>query len=331
VSIDATRHAWQRQGLRPAEKLVLLAMADRAGEDHCCWPSVDRLVLDTGLDRKTVGRAVAALLAVGEIEDTGRRAGASRRVRIYRMTGVCGREDGKIPPKTGLSQKRDDPQNGMIPKTGPSQNGDDPKNGPIDRPKNGPIDRPKNGPIPLIGNEPTNEPTNEPPTCCASGDAPPAQTGGTPPAGEEKFLLTKRKRKLSGLRLAWFEVFWTAFDYKHGKTAAADAWLDIPSLKNAVCQQIVMAAKREAEARPALVAAGQTPKWAQGWISERRWEDEHGPATPAPRAGQGGQGGAARQDDAYSALVDRARQRQQQAGQGNQENGRPEDRQGGAA
>ncbi len=330
MSIDATRHAWQRQGLRPAEKLVLLAMADRAGEDHCCWPSVDRLVLDTGLDRKTVGRAVAALLAVGEIEDTGRRAGASRRVRIYRMAGVCGREDGKIPPKTGPSPKRDDPENGTIPKEGQSQNGDDPKNGPIDRPKNGPIDRPKNGPIPLIGNEPTKEPTKEPPTCCASGDAPHSQEGKSADDSKGKFLLTRKKRRLTGPRLAWFEVFWTAFDYKHGKTTAADAWFDLPPMKNDEWHRIVLAAKREAEARPALIAAGQTPKWAQGWITERRWEDEHGPAVP-PRPGQGGPAGAGRPDDAYTALVDRARQRQQQAEQGNQETGRPGDRQGGAA
>lgn len=100
----------------------------------------------------------------------------------------------------------------------------------------------------------------------ASGDAVGSQT--------DPFYLTKKKRKLSGKRLETFERFFEAFGLKRGKAEAADAWMDIPQLTNALVEQIIEAAKREAARRPAIIAEGRTPKWAQGWISGRRWEDE---------------------------------------------------------
>jgi hypothetical protein len=84
---------------------------------------------------------------------------------------------------------------------------------------------------------------------------------------------TKKKRTLSGKRLESFERFWAAFGYAKGKAEAADAWLDIPSLTNALVNTICLAAEREAARRPEIVARGNTPKMAQGWISGRRWED----------------------------------------------------------
>ncbi len=85
--------------------------------------------------------------------------------------------------------------------------------------------------------------------------------------------LTRRKRKLSGWKLKAFDEFWEAFAYKKGRAEAADAWLDIPELSPELARKIIDAAGREARARPALVSKGQTPKWPQGWLSARRWED----------------------------------------------------------
>ncbi len=92
-------------------------------------------------------------------------------------------------------------------------------------------------------------------------------------AGKAEFYLSKRKRKLSGIKLEQFEKFWAAFDYKRGKAEAADAWLDLAPHKELV-DTIVEGAKREAAARQILTKKGQTPKMAQGWLSGRRWEDE---------------------------------------------------------
>ena len=103
---------------------------------------------------------------------------------------------------------------------------------------------------------------------CASGDA---------PLKPEIFYETKKKKKLSGKRLESFEQFWSAFSYKKGRAEAADVWLEIPGLKPSIVDKIIKAAKLEASSRNGQ----KTPKMAQGWLSGRRWEDEH---TEAPVA-----------------------------------------------
>lgn len=92
---------------------------------------------------------------------------------------------------------------------------------------------------------------------------------------------TKKGRLLTGKRLASFERFWADFGYAKGKAEAADAWLDIPALTDALVDRICAAAGKEAEGRNELIARGHTPKMAQGWISGRRWEDDE-PAPPKP-------------------------------------------------
>lgn len=91
---------------------------------------------------------------------------------------------------------------------------------------------------------------------------------------EETFYLTKKNRKLTGERLIAFDQFWDVFDYKSGKADAADAWLDIPILTQNIMAKILTAAKIEAQNRPSLRANKSTPKMGQGWLSDRRWEDE---------------------------------------------------------
>lgn len=96
---------------------------------------------------------------------------------------------------------------------------------------------------------------------------------------------TRRGRKLSGRRLETFLVFWDAFAYKSGKSDAADAWMDIPSLNKGLVDEIVAAASIEAKNRGDMVAAGKTPKMPQGWLSSRRWEDEGIQSVPGAAAG----------------------------------------------
>jgi hypothetical protein len=86
--------------------------------------------------------------------------------------------------------------------------------------------------------------------------------------------LTKKKRVLSGKRLEAFNRFWAAFSFYKGKAEAADAWLDIPSLTDSLVETIIAAAMREARGRAQVIAKNGTPKWAQGWLTARRWEDE---------------------------------------------------------
>lgn len=99
MSLDATTWAWkvrqkQKAGgsTKPLKRLVLLSLADRAGEDHCAYPSVARLVEDTEMDRKTVLKIIDELIQDGLIEDTGERKGRTKQVKVYRLVGVNGRE-----------------------------------------------------------------------------------------------------------------------------------------------------------------------------------------------------------------------------------------------
>jgi hypothetical protein len=85
--------------------------------------------------------------------------------------------------------------------------------------------------------------------------------------------ITHRKRHLKGQALQDFELFWKTYGYAYGKAEAADAWLDIPEQYYDL-ERILEGARREAKKRPGLIAERKTPKYAQGWISSRRWEDE---------------------------------------------------------
>lgn len=100
MSLDATNWAWKvsiptkKGGSLPALKLVvLLSMADRASEDHTCYPSAKRLAADCKIDRKTVMKILAELSDDGLITDTGERKGQTKQVVVYRLNGVVGRED----------------------------------------------------------------------------------------------------------------------------------------------------------------------------------------------------------------------------------------------
>lgn len=109
MSIDATRWAWQ-QPVKPSQKLVLLTLADRADEHFNCYPSIQRMVNDTGLDRKTIIRSLQSL------EDEGyicvRRTDGEN--NFYMLLGVQDRHQNRdTRPKNGTGRP--------VPKTVPHQ------------------------------------------------------------------------------------------------------------------------------------------------------------------------------------------------------------------
>lgn len=164
MSIDATRWAWTAPVSNSSQRLVLLSLADRAGEEHTAWPSIERLAKDTVLDKKTVQKVILELIKLGLIEDTGERTGPTKRVRILKLNGVTGREEctqnqeDSNPRKAGKS-KPNQPKNGNIKqsqKRNDSKNGNNPENGALNDPKNGMLNDPKNGVQNLSGNLPMN-------------------------------------------------------------------------------------------------------------------------------------------------------------------------------
>ncbi|RSO00911.1 helix-turn-helix domain-containing protein [Acinetobacter pittii] len=100
MSLDATVWAWKKKftqakgGSSPAlKKLVLLSMADRADEQHCCYPSSKRLADDCQINKKTLFKILDELCSEGLIFDTGERKGRTKQVIVYRLIGVQGREN----------------------------------------------------------------------------------------------------------------------------------------------------------------------------------------------------------------------------------------------
>lgn len=106
MSRAATDWAWGLE-LKASQKLLMLSLADRADESHCCYPSIQRLVKDTGMDRKTIGKWVWQMIDDGLITDTGERKGKTKQVRVLRLN---------IEVKE--AQKRNSTENGNDPKFG---------------------------------------------------------------------------------------------------------------------------------------------------------------------------------------------------------------------
>lgn len=119
MSIDATRWAWAVSVNNSSQRLVLLSLADRAGEDHTAWPSIERLAKDTVLDKKTVQKVLIELMKLQLIIDTGERTGPTKRVKILKLNGVKGREEytqnrDDLNSKKDIKSKVNQPNNGNI-------------------------------------------------------------------------------------------------------------------------------------------------------------------------------------------------------------------------
>ncbi len=88
MSLDATLWAW-RQPVTAHQKIVLLAMADRAGEDHSCCPHISRLSADTGMSAPEVQSTIADLECLGLV----RSVEAHEHISVFQLIEVVGREE----------------------------------------------------------------------------------------------------------------------------------------------------------------------------------------------------------------------------------------------
>ncbi|MCD3784851.1 helix-turn-helix domain-containing protein [Escherichia coli] len=239
MSRHATDWAWETDPGSSSLKLILLSMADRADEYNLCYPSIERLVKDTCLNKKTVQAGLISLMKMGLISDTGERKGATKRVRVFSLNitkkgNIKGNLDGCNEPENGNV-----PKNGNIPKNGmlnDPKNGNIPKNGMLNDPKNGMLNDPKNG----IQNQSYNQSFNqERESRTKTGDSVPHDPGANnavmnnfvPPGGPGqlgKFVMHEqwqpsddflRKSSLQGIyldslptaqELAEFRIYWMA-------------------------------------------------------------------------------------------------------------------------
>lgn len=70
---------------RAIKKLIMLNLADRAGDDGLCFPSVAKIAEDTLLDRRTIMTAITSMIDEGLLEDTKMRKGQTKQVRVLRI------------------------------------------------------------------------------------------------------------------------------------------------------------------------------------------------------------------------------------------------------
>lgn len=120
MSFNATQWAWNASVNTSSQRLVLLALADRAGLEHTAWPSIERIARDTLLDKKTVQKVIVELIKFGLIQDTGKRKGVTKKVRVLQLS--IGKQSDQILMKKNKSSfsnaykniGENNPKNGLL-------------------------------------------------------------------------------------------------------------------------------------------------------------------------------------------------------------------------
>jgi len=117
MSLRAMAWAWAQDTKSSGERLVLLALADHAGEDGECYPHTARLGEKCALDRKTVQRHLIALDERGLVEKLYRRKRGDGRLSgwQYRLaldnpegTPMPSQEGAPMPSREGTPTSRQD-------------------------------------------------------------------------------------------------------------------------------------------------------------------------------------------------------------------------------
>lgn len=140
MSLEATLATWEltKQEVNSREKLLLLSLARRAGEEHTCWPSIKRMVEDTGLDRKTIIDIRQALIDKNLLKYTDRMVGRSGQIPEMQLLYVDEWEQKRNSSRlgTGATQPVDNSLKNTSTGT-ETGTGTSPKNGTGTSPENG--------------------------------------------------------------------------------------------------------------------------------------------------------------------------------------------------
>ncbi|MBQ9405229.1 MAG: helix-turn-helix domain-containing protein [Desulfovibrio sp.] len=222
MSIDATTWAWKQRGLTPAQKLLLLSLADRAEEDHTCWPSLRRLAADTGLTDRGIQKILAELETRGLIRRD-MRAGKST---VYTLIGVTSRED---MPRSATPEPSS-PPNPVHPRTQFAPNTVHPPPNPVrDSPPYPPCNvNPKEEPTKNRECARTPAPSSLPQKDACAQDATDAATPQVPKSGRKRKLEPKQPYgEFGNVLLTEAEHARLVQDYGQEETKAAIEKLDL--------------------------------------------------------------------------------------------------------
>ena len=247
MSVDATRSTWMldKSQVTASEKLVLLSLADRADENHECWPGIKRLVADTSLDRKTIMNNLDILSDKGLIRIKKNCKGRQKRGSLYLLLYVQGRDDRSYPQQK--PNKTNDQLNG-------------PKNGTCNGPKNGTCNGPKNGTKNLSLETSMFEPSFK--ELRPSGDGQVVDKIKTEEAGEKIHV-----------KVNLFKTFWDLYPKKTRKIRAMKEFMKIKaivSVTNAIWDDISWRLENKAWDLTNKAFIADPDKY----LRERHWEDE---------------------------------------------------------
>lgn len=105
MSIKVTNWVWARSESRNGARLVMLALADRADDNGCSWPSIDDLAERTKLSPRAVQKAIANLVEIGElnVENGGGRHRSNRYRIVPKPRTLDGVTDEKPRTSDGVS------------------------------------------------------------------------------------------------------------------------------------------------------------------------------------------------------------------------------------
>lgn len=118
MSLGSMVWALGQQVPKSSMKFVLVALANYAGPNGECYPSIPRLAMDTAQDEKTVRSNLRALVGLNLICDTGKRVGRTKQIPIYIL--ACHAAQYLNPTKNGTLQSIEPYQMGGL---NPTKNG----------------------------------------------------------------------------------------------------------------------------------------------------------------------------------------------------------------
>lgn len=247
MSLDATRHAWSIAGLKSAQKLVLLSLADRADEDGQCWPSIARLCRDTGFCRATLFLHIKALIEQNIIQKIGHK----NRANLYQILNIPAREYKDLPSVSSAKYQTIQDLNSN-----------------------------KNQTI-----QPSSSAKSQ--TIQGKTSSTKSQTSSSTKNQTLIYHLTDQlikkesKKKKSGEGGREFEAWYSLYPNKKNRQGAIREWQKLKPDKDV---QVLMheGLQREIAWRQKNHGGGTfIPEWVhpERWIKYRRWEDDHGVVT----------------------------------------------------
>jgi hypothetical protein len=90
MSLRITAWVWEQSASRGSDRLVALALADRADDAGACFPSVRDIAHRAGISERTAQRSLDALVALGELRREPRHDPTGRvTTRLYTLGGGC--------------------------------------------------------------------------------------------------------------------------------------------------------------------------------------------------------------------------------------------------